>query len=155
MDFRLTEEQIALKDTLARFIAQDYTFAQRSAFARSADGYSRERWRRYAELGLLALPFPEQYGGLNGTPIDVMVVMEALAPALTLEPYLETAVLCGRLLLDAGSDAQKHALLPAVASGALQLALAHDERGASYDRRRVATSARRVGADWLLNGSKA
>ncbi|MGB9331564.1 MAG: acyl-CoA dehydrogenase family protein, partial [Steroidobacteraceae bacterium] len=65
MDFRYTEEQLALQETLRRYIARDYDFERRRALARSELGYSAEAWAQYADLGLLALPFPEEYGGLG------------------------------------------------------------------------------------------
>ena len=59
MEFNYTEEQLALQDTLQRFIARDYDFDKRRAFSASALGFSAEAWRQYAELGLLSLPFPQ------------------------------------------------------------------------------------------------
>lgn len=154
MDFRLSEEQTVLKDTLERFIAREYAFEKRNTFLRSADGFSRDAWRQFGELGLLALPFDEQFGGMNGSPVDTMVVMQALAPALFLEPYLETVILCGNLIAAAGSEAQKHELLPAIAGGQLILAFAHHEQAARYDWSHIAATARSAGTGWVLNGVK-
>lgn len=155
MDFHYSEEQIALRDTLGRYIARDYSFEARRALAQSALGFSREHWRRFAELGLLALPFPEAYGGLNGSAIDTMLVMEAFGRGLVLEPYLATVVLAGHLLRDAASAAQKEALLPAIGRGELLLALAHHEPGGRYETDRVRTSAVAAGPGWKLSGHKA
>ena len=98
MDFRLTEEQLALQETLRRFIAKDYDFERRRSLARSPLGYSSEAWAQYAELGLLGLPYPEEFGGLGGNGVDIMAVMELVGQGLLLEPYLSTVVLCGGLL---------------------------------------------------------
>ena len=155
MDFNYTDEQNALRDTLTRFIAKDYPFEARRALAKSADGFSRAHWKQFAELGLLALPFPEDFGGLNGNGVDTMLVMEAFGRGLVLEPYLATVVVAGHLVRDAGSAAQKDALLPAVAGGERMLALAHYERGARYEVSRVDTAAKADGAGWKLSGSKA
>jgi alkylation response protein AidB-like acyl-CoA dehydrogenase len=154
MDFNYTDEQNALRDTLSRFIAKDYGFEQRRALAKSADGFSRAHWKQFAELGLLALPFPEDFGGMNGNAVDTMLVMEAFGRGLVLEPYLSTVVVAGSLIRDAGSDAQKEALLPAIAGGELMLALAHYERGARYEVSRVDTAARADGSGWKLSGAK-
>src|ERR1700735_2033681 len=105
MDFRLTEEQLALQETLRRFIAKAYDFERRRSLARSPLGYSAQAWGQYAELGVLALPFPEEFGGLGGGGVDVMVVMEQIGRGLLLEPYLSTVVMCGGLLRDAASEA--------------------------------------------------
>ena len=155
MNFNYTEEQLALQDTLRRFIAKDYSFEHRRALAKSADGFDREAWKTFADFGILALPFHEDFGGLNGSAIDTMLVMEMLGRGLALEPYVSTVVLCGGLIRDAGSAAQQEALLPAIAGGELMLALAHHEPGGRYELDRVATTAIPAGSGWQLNGAKA
>ena len=155
MDFRISEEQTALQDSLKRYLAKDYSFEKRRELLRAPEGFSRDAWRQYAEFGVLALPFPEDAGGLGGSAVDTMVVMEAFGPALVLEPYLATVVLAGGLVRDAGSGGQKQSLLPAVAEGRLLLAFAHGEPGVRYDLDHVATTARADGEGWVLDGAKA
>jgi alkylation response protein AidB-like acyl-CoA dehydrogenase len=154
VDFRYTEEQLALQDTLRRFISRDYGFEQRRALCGSQLGYSADAWRQYAELGLLALPFPEAFGGLGGGGIDVMVVMEMLGQGLLLEPYLSTVVLCGGLIRDAASEELKKALLPGIAAGRVQIALAAYEAAGRYDLAHVACRALPDGGGWRLSGGK-
>lgn len=157
MDFNYTDEQNALRDTLSRYIVKDYPFEARRALAKSADGFSREHWKQFAELGLLALPFPEDFGGLSvtgGNAVDTLLVMEAFGRGLVLEPYLSTVIVAGGLVRDAGSAAQKEELLPAVAGGVRMLALAHYERGARYEVSRVDTAARADGSGWKITGAK-
>ncbi|MDT3735897.1 MAG: acyl-CoA dehydrogenase family protein [Denitratisoma sp.] len=154
MDFNYTDEQNALRDTLSRYIAKDYPFEARRALAKSAEGFSRDHWKQFADLGLLALPFPEDFGGLNGNAVDTLLVMEAFGRGLVLEPYLSTVVIAGGLIRDAGSAAQKEDILPAVAGGERMLALAHYERGARYEVSRVDTAAKADGAGWKLSGAK-
>ena len=155
MNFNYTEEQLALQDTLRRFIAKDYAFEHRRALAKSAEGFDRAAWKTFADFGLLALPFPEDFGGLNGTAVDSMLVMEMLGRGLALEPYVPTVVLCGGLIRNAGSAAQKEELLPAIAGGEMMLALAHHEAGGRYALDRVATTATAGGNGWKLDGAKA
>ncbi len=155
MDFRYSEEQLALQDTLQRFISRDYDFERRRALARSPLGFSADAWDRYAELGLLALPFPEEFGGLGGTGVDIMAVMEQIGQGLLLEPYLSTVVLCGGLLCDAASEPVKQSILPRVAAGRLQLALAAYEAAGRYDLAHVACTAVEAGGGWTLSGRKA
>ena len=154
MDFNYTDEQNALRDTLARFIAKDYGFEQRRALAKSDEGFSRDHWKQFAELGLTALPFPDNLGGLGGNAVDTMLVMDAFGRGLVLEPYLATVVVAGHLVRDAGSDAQKEALLPSIAGGELMMALAHFEPGGRYKVSRVDTAAKPKGDGWTLNGAK-
>ncbi|HXC19882.1 MAG TPA: acyl-CoA dehydrogenase family protein, partial [Steroidobacteraceae bacterium] len=101
MEFDYTEEQLALQDTLQRFISRDYDFDKRKAILKSELGFSAEAWKQYAELGLLSLPFPEDVGGLGGSAVDVMLVMEQFGSGLLMEPYLSSVVLSGGLLRDA------------------------------------------------------
>ena len=158
MDFNYNEEQLALQDTLRRFIAKDYSFEQRRSLAKSADGFSRAHWQPFADFGLLALPFPEEFGGISadgGNAVDNMLVMEMLGRGLVLEPYLASVILAGSLIRDGASQAQKQQLLPPLASGELILALAHYEPGGRYELHRVACSASASGAGYTLNGAKA
>jgi alkylation response protein AidB-like acyl-CoA dehydrogenase len=154
MDFNYTDEQNALRDTLARFIAKDYGFEQRRALAKSDDGFSRAHWKQFADLGLLALPFHEDFGGMNGNAVDTLLVMEAFGRGLVLEPYLSAVIVAGGLIRDAGSAAQKEDLLPAIAGGERMLALAHYERDARYEVSRVDTAAKADGSGWKLSGAK-
>src|SRR5277367_576249 len=155
MDFTYSDEQIALQDTLQRFIGRDYDFKRRRGLARSALGFSAEAWARYAELGLLSLTFPEEFGGLDGSAVDVMLVMESVGRGLLLEPYLTTVVMCGGLIRDAGSASLKAELLPRIGAGESKLALACHEGAGRYDLSHVALSARpSAGGGWRLSGSK-
>ncbi|MSP49001.1 MAG: pimeloyl-CoA dehydrogenase small subunit [Alphaproteobacteria bacterium] len=154
MDFDLSEEQRLLKDSVERLLGDHGSFERRQAHAREPDGWSRRLWARYAELGLLGLPFEERHGGLGAGPVETMVVMEALGRALALEPYLATVVLAGGLIRHAGSDRQKSSLVPKIAGGSLILAFAQGERQARYDLADVATTARKDGDGWVLDGEK-
>src|SRR5437879_2710592 len=138
MDFELSEEQRLLKDSVERLLGDHYDFEARRGFMREPDGWSRELWRRYADLGLTGLPFEEQHGGFGGGAVETMIVAEAFGRALVLEPFLATIVLAGGLLRRAGSDQQRAALLPEIAAGNLLLAFAHNERQARYDLADVA-----------------
>jgi len=154
MDFNLSEEQTVLQDNLRRFISKEYPFEHRRQLARSEEGFSRDTWRQFADLGLLGLPFPEAYGGMSGKAVDTMIVMEAFGRGLVLEPYLATVVLCGGLLRDAGNDTQKETLLPAIAGGGLMLALAHYEPGTRYALNHIATTAKANDGGWAIDGAK-
>jgi len=154
MDFRYNEEQLALQETLRRFIARDYGFERRRALARSPLGYSAEAWAQYADLGLLALPLPAQYGGLEGNGTDVMAVMEEVGAGLLLEPYVSTVVLCGGLIRDYGSQSQRDTLLPEIAAGRAQLAFAALEAPGRYELSYVASRAVHEAGGWRLCARK-
>ncbi|HEX3950463.1 MAG TPA: acyl-CoA dehydrogenase family protein [Steroidobacteraceae bacterium] len=154
MEFNYSEEQLALQDTLQRFISRDYDFDKRRAYSASPLGYSAEAWRQYAELGLLSLPFPEDFGGLGGTAVDTLLVMEQFGQGLLLEPYLSTVVTCGGLIRDAGSDALKERLLPQIGAGTVKLSLAGYEAAGRYDLSYVGCTAKESGGSWRLSGRK-
>lgn len=154
MDFDLTDEQSMLKATLERLLKDNYGFEQRGKHLATEAGFSAQMWNAYAEMGLLALPFAEEDGGLGGSPVETMIVMEALGHALALEPYFATVVLGGGVLRRGGSGDQKAELIAQIADGTLKLALAHTEHGGRYDLHHVATRAVRDGDGFRLSGAK-
>jgi pimeloyl-CoA dehydrogenase small subunit len=154
MDFDLTDEQRLLRDSVDRLLADHYGFAQRRGYLLEPEGFSTALWSRYAEQGLLGLPFAEEHGGFGGGAIEIMLVMEAFGRVLALEPYLATVVLGGTALRLAGSEAQKSTILPQVAEGRMTLAFAHGERQARYDLTDVLTTAKPTAAGWVLDGAK-
>jgi len=154
MDFTLNDEQRLLRESTERLLGEHYDFEARKRYAREANGFSEELWRRYAELGLLALPFAESDGGIGAGPVETMIVMEAFGRVLALEPYLATIVLGGSLLRLGADAATRAALIPMIASGELKLAFAHAERQARYDLSDVMTSARKDGTGFVLEGAK-
>lgn len=154
MEFELSEEQRLLEASLRRLLADRYGFDRRKAHARTPEGWSREIWRAFAELGVLALPFAEEEGGLGGGAVETMLVAQALGEALVLEPWLATVVLGGGFLRHGASADLRAAIVPRLAAGEVLLAFAHSERGATADPVDVATTARREDGGWRLNGRK-
>ncbi|MDM0015336.1 acyl-CoA dehydrogenase family protein [Variovorax sp. J22P168] len=148
MNFEITQEQLLLSESLSRLLGDHYGFEQRRTIAASAEGWSPQVWRQLAELGVLALGIPEAHGGLGGTAVDRLPLLEALGRALTLEPVLASCVLGGTAVHLAGSEAQKDALLPPLAAGELRLAWADEEEEGAP------TCAVRDGDGWRLDGRK-
>ena len=154
MNFDFTEEQGMLKDSVERLIAERYQFEQRRSYLESPQGFSREMWQTYADMGLLGLPFSESHGGLGGGPVDTMIVMEAFGRGLVLEPYLATIVLGGGLLRAAASAEQLESMVTDIASGNLLLAFACLEAQSRYSLADVETTAKRDGSGWIISGKK-
>ena len=154
MDFSLTEEQRLLKDSADRFVRESCPLDRRRALVSGEPGYSEESWRRMAALGWLGAGVPETYGGIGGGPVETMLLMEAFGAGLVPEPYFPSVVLGGGLVAAAGSEAQKQALLPALAAGDLKLAFACVEIQAGYDLFDVETTAERRGGGYVVNGAK-
>ena len=151
MDFDLTEEQRMLKDSVDRLIADKYDFEQRKTYLKGENGFSREIWGQFAELGLLALPFAEDDGGFGGGPVETMIVMEAFGRALALEPYLATVVLvaaacCG--MAPAPSSARPTCRRSPAAKRSSPSPIS--ERAARYNLAHVETTAIKDGDGWVL-----
>jgi alkylation response protein AidB-like acyl-CoA dehydrogenase len=152
MIFDPSESQRLLADAAARYLREAYPFAERRRLVDSGESPSRH-WRAFAELGWLALPFPEELSGLGGTAADTMVLAEAFGRALVIEPYLATVLLGGRLLATLGTPAQR-ALVARIGAGELQLAVAWSEPDSGGDCREVATVARARDGGQVLSGRK-
>jgi alkylation response protein AidB-like acyl-CoA dehydrogenase len=154
MDLDLTDEQKMLADTVNGLLDKRYDPNVRLGLLSSEDGWSRDLWRQYAELGLLGLTFDEQYGGAGMGVDELSVVMEAFGRALILEPFLATVVLGGSLVAAAGTPEQKAALLPGVAAGETLLAFGYTEPGSRWSLTQIETTATPTGDGWTLSGQK-
>ena len=137
MDFTFKEEQQQLADALRRWIDKDYGFEERKRIIHSEAGVSDQAWATLTELGMLALPVPEEQGGFNGSAVDMMVVMQELGRGLVVEPYFAT-VLGARFLKLAGGQER---MLERVAAGQLKLACALGEQQARHALNDVLTTA--------------
>ena len=154
MDFSYSEEQQMLKESVGKFVQQQYDFDTRNRIAAGGTGYSEENWKLFAELGWLTVPFSEADGGFGDSAVDLMVMMEEFGKAMLVEPYLASVVLSGRLLAALGSERQKAELLPMLMAGNLQLACAWAESGSRYNLANVRLSARSEGGRIILDGTK-
>lgn len=154
MNFDLHEDQVHLRDSVTRLLADNYSFEQRRAIAATPQGTSAAVWRQLCSLGVSGLCIAEEHGGFGGSAADLSVVMQAFGKALLTEPFLPSAVL-GATALSRSGDATSQALLPQVASGERTLAWAHDEAAARHAACWVETQARPQGGQWTLQGGKA
>jgi alkylation response protein AidB-like acyl-CoA dehydrogenase len=158
VEFDLTEEQRLLGATLRRLLESRYDASARAKLLDSERGWSPELWRRYAELGLLGLPFAEEHGGAAMGAAEVLVVMAEFGRALVLEPFLGTVVLGGGLVAAAGRPEQQAGLLPQVVAGDLLIAAALAEVEARWDVERPATTATpdatTTAGGWRVDGEK-
>ncbi len=154
MDFSITEEQSMLQDSVARFIDNDYDFDSRMKHSQSELGYSAENWKEFAGLGWTAVPFPEELGGLDGGPVELMLIMEQFGRGLVVEPYLASIVLAGGVLKRAASDEQKAEWLAPIIEGEKTAAFAYLEPQSRYRLADVTLTAKKDGDHYVLNGTK-
>ena len=155
MDFNFTEEQQLLADTVRRFVRDEYAFEQRREILQSAAGWSRDVWNKLADLGLIALNVPEAHGGLNASPVETMLVMNALGEGLVLEPFLSAAVLTPALIARLNDEQAAAELFEGIASGKQIVVVAHQEPSTRGEIQSVATRAEQVGDGYVLDGYKA
>lgn len=124
---RIDRETVAmLREAMARFRKDRYSFEARAEFLANASGFSAQAWRDYAEMGWLALPMEEGLGGFDGDPGAVAPLMEYVGASLALEPVLASSVLSGGALRHCDATGV-NALKQAMASGESIVALAHGE----------------------------
>ena len=154
MDFDLSEEQRLLKESVEGLLGNSYDFDQRKKYMTEKGGWSKGVWSKLAEQGLLGLPFSEDDGGFGACAVEIMIVMEAMGRALVLEPYLATVVIAGGFLRHGGSAAQKAAHIPGIIDGSKTFAFAQLEKNSRYDLQDVATSAKKKGDGWVIDGEK-
>lgn len=154
MHFQLSDEQTIIKDTFARFLADRYDIARRREYLVEPKGFSEESWQQLGELGLTALPFPERLGGMGGTAVETMIVMDEIGYHCAVEPFAPCIIAAAQVLSGAhGNDsARKHAA--DLASGRIVLTYALFEERARYDPLRIDTRARVEDGSYLLSGSK-
>lgn len=141
-----------LRDSLTRYLADHYDFDQRRKLLDAA-ATEAPLWRGLAGLGVTAATLPESAGGMDGSFLDTLTIMETLGGALAAEPYLSTVVLGAGLLARAGGP-QAQPLLTAVGTGDAVIAFAHDETHSRFDATELHTTLTRDGQGWTLNGRK-
>lgn len=154
MDFDLSEEQRLLKESVDGLLTDAYDFEQRKKYMKEKGGWSKAVWSKLAEQGLLGLPFAEADGGFGAGGVETMIVMEALGRALVVEPYLATVVIAGGFLRHGGSAEQKAAHIPGIIDGSKTFAFAQLEKNSRYDLFDVATTAKKKGAAYVIDGEK-
>src|SRR3981189_464420 len=153
MDFDLSEEQVAIRDTI-RELVQDRV-APRAAEIDEKAEYPKDIERLFAENGILGIPFPEQYGGISGSSVTICMGVEEIArPCPPWSLILAVQALGSYPILVAGSEDQKKRLCPPLAQGEKVAAYALSETGSGSDAAAMKTRAVRHGNEYVLNGTK-
>ena len=154
MNFELSEEQKMIQQSVERFVQENYDLPKRVELSSQDPGYSKDYWNSMAELGWLGLPFTEEVGGFGGNQIDTLVIMEQFGKGLVLEPFLANIVLGGGAIQMGGSEELKKEMLSSLIEGSKQITLAYAEQQSRFDLEDVATSARKEGEQYIINGQK-
>ncbi|WP_323809602.1 acyl-CoA dehydrogenase family protein [Sphingobium baderi] len=155
MDFNYSDMQQMLLDSAGKLIADTYTLEDIRHQRTIANGLNEKNWAQFAELGWLALPIPEDAGGLGCGLEDVVVLSTALGRGLTVEPYVSTVVVGGHIVGALADEDARNALLGQVATGEARIALAHGEPGERFgDGGARSTQAVPSGNGFALTGRK-
>lgn len=154
MDFTLSSDQTLIKDSVDRFVADNYEQAQREKIVASDEGFSREHWAKFAELGWLGIAFPEDRGGFGGSAVETMILAEAFGRGLVQEPFVPCVVLAGTALAYGGTSKAHSDLLEAMISGEKLLTFGYAEERSRYDYALIETQGRVDGSDLVISGKK-
>lgn len=134
MDFDFSEQQYDLQKEARRFLTEQCPPSHVREFIEDPAGWSRGLWKQMADLGWMALPFAEEFGGLGQSYLDLVLLLSELGRALAPVPFLSSVALCGMAIDRCGSDEQRAKWLPSIASGERIFAFAWGEGGLSGDR---------------------
>jgi alkylation response protein AidB-like acyl-CoA dehydrogenase len=154
MDLGFTEEQEMLRTSARDFLEKECLKSLVKEMAEDEKGYTPELWRKMAELGWMGLVIPEQYGGMEMSFLDLVVLLEEMGRACLPGPYISTVVLGGFAIQAAGNEEQKKELLPKIANGDLILSVALTEPSAKYDPASITVKAVPDKDDYLISGTK-
>ncbi len=155
MNFAFSEEQEELRRTVRAFLESKSPSAEVRRLMETTEGYDPAVWNQMgAEMGLQGLAIPEEFGGQGFTFVELCIVLEEMGRVLLCGPFFSTVVLAANAILNAGTDAEKKALLPGIASGETKAALAFTEPSGKWDADGITMQASQSGSDWVLNGEK-
>jgi alkylation response protein AidB-like acyl-CoA dehydrogenase len=154
MNFELGEEQIMLKNSAREFLDKECPKKHVRAMMDDEKGYSPELWKKMAALGWQGLAFPEQYGGVGSSFLDLIVLLEEMGRALLPAPFLTTVVQAGRAILLAGNEQQKTDYLTKIANGDLVMTMAFIESSGGTEPADITLKAKSANGSFVLNGKK-
>jgi alkylation response protein AidB-like acyl-CoA dehydrogenase len=154
MDLDFTPEQEMLREAVAGVCARYAGLDVVREMENDPVGYPDKFWEQLAELGLLGMTLPEEYGGSGMTMLDAMVVYTELGRALAPSPHFVSSVMSGGVILRAGSEAQRDEWLPAISAGEVIVTTAWLEPGRGFGSGGVQLLAEAEGDGWRLTGTK-
>lgn len=155
MRFSFSQEQLEFRSVVRRFLEDRSPTTEVRRLMETREGRDSEVWREMSqELGLTAIHIPEIYGGQGFGVSELAIAVEEMGRALLCAPYFASTVLAATAILNAGTEEQKRALLPDIASGRTIATLAFTEENGRWDAGGVATTATPAGGKYKLDGVK-
>jgi len=155
MNFAFSEEQDALRETVAQFLEQKSASADVRTLMETTEGYDPEVWKQMgAQMGLQGLHIPEEYGGQGYSFVELGIVLEEMGKRLLCAPYFATVALAANAVMNAGSDSQKKELLPGIAGGETIATLAFTEPSGKWGADGIEMTYEQSGDGYTLTGEK-
>ena len=149
------DDERMLQDAAREFLATESPVSAQRSLRDAGDptGFSPVLWKKMADMGWAGILVPEAHGGLGFAHAGAGILCEQMGRTLCASPFLSTAVIGVTLLVNAGSEARRAALLPSIADGSLLLSLAVDETP-RHDPRTINCAAAQTGDGFRLQGTK-
>ena len=154
MDLSLTKEQKLIRDAAAEFLKKECPRDLVRQMENDDLGYPPELWSKMAELGWLGLIIAEEYGGLGGSFLDLVVLLEEMGKYLVPSPIIPTEVLGGLSIMYAGTEEHKKKYLPKVAKGELLLTMALNQNNNNQDGIETDFQITKKGKDSMISGTR-
>ena len=154
MDLALTESQEMLRSAARTFVEREAPTHTLVALQKQASSLVPDLWRKAIDAGWPGILVPTEYGGSESTLTDAAVLFEELGRGPVPGPFFSSGVLGALTILEAGSEAQRKAILPAVARGEAVLAVAIMDPSTSWGPQAVTLRPQRVGDRYRLDGIK-
>jgi alkylation response protein AidB-like acyl-CoA dehydrogenase len=154
VDFSFTETQQMLKKSARDFLKRECPWTLVKELDESESGFSKKLWRRVSDMGWLGMTYPEEYGGEGSSLTDMSCVYDEMGQVLLPGPYLSSAMICGNIILEAGTEEQKQQLLPDIGRGEKISALALTEPDYGWGPECIHLTAAKKEGDYILNGVK-
>jgi alkylation response protein AidB-like acyl-CoA dehydrogenase len=155
MQFSFTSEQEEFRSVLRRFLEEKSPPGVVRRLMETDAGWDRENWREInQQLGLTGVHIPETYGGQGFGFVELGIVLEEMGRALLCAPFFASTVLAATAIMNAGTDGQKLALLPSIATGDTIATLAFTEPNGRWNAEGVETTATQSGGKFRLDGVK-
>lgn len=154
MDFDFSEVQEMLRKDARRFLIEKCPKTYVRKMEEDEKGFTPDLWKEMAGLGWMGLVFPENYGGLNMSFLELAVLLEEMGRACLPGPYFSTVFLGGLPILEAGTEEQKREFLPKIASGEMIVTMALTEPSGAYEPSGIETKATPQGDKYIIDGTK-
>lgn len=154
MDLGFTKDQELIRKSAREFFEKECPKDRVRELKEDKKGYDPKTWRKMVELGFNGIVIPDQYGGMAGDILELVILMEEIGRSILPSPFFTTVSLCAPAILEFGTDEQKQEMLPGIAEKGDIWSLALTEASAGYDAAELSLEAKADGDNYILNGAK-